>query len=503
MSIDLNRSLDLARTSLGAAPRTSGVGNRFRPFREEMKSWLEDRETNTEPQSAANSIEYATPKTSLQMPRKSFASVIIDEEEYFDHMVDESLAVNEAAVFERCFQHIEDFATEGLRTLLYGYKFIDELEYNIWKKVYHDAATSLVDRQELIEQAGDLIEQDFDLAGATAIEDKLQKGVPDTIDKLRRANIKLWMLTGDKRETAINIGHSCRLIKDYSKVIILDTTLSTVEKLMATSLLEIGQGSIAHSVVVVDGQTLSDIEANETLSQLFFSLAVHADSVICCRASPSQKALLVKKIRLRVNGSVTLAIGDGANDIAMIQEAHVGIGITGKEGLQAARISDYSIAQFRFLQKLLLVHGRWNYVRTGKYVLGTFWKEMLFYLTQALYQRWNGYSGTSFYESWSLSMFNTLFTSLPVIFLGILEQDLSAATLLAVPELYSQGQRGEAFNIRKYFGWMFMATLEALLVYFMVVSLFSWPGLTGDNGIFAMGDLSFGICVVIINTKLL
>ena len=120
MSIDLNRSLDLARTSLGAAPRTSGVGNRFKPFREEMKSWLEDRETNTEPRSAANSIEYATPKTSLQMPRKSFASVIIDEEEYFDHMVDESLAVNEAAVFERCFQHIEDFATEGLRTLLYG-----------------------------------------------------------------------------------------------------------------------------------------------------------------------------------------------------------------------------------------------------------------------------------------------------------------------------------------------------------------------------------------------
>lgn len=100
-------------------------------------------------------------------------------------------------------------------------------------------------------------------------------------------------------------------------------------------------------------------------------------------------------------------------------------------------------------------------------------------------------------------MFNTLFTSLPVIFLGILEQDLSAATLLAVPELYSQGQRGDAFNIKKYFGWMFMATLEALLVYFMVVSLFSWPDISGDDGIFAVGDLSFGICVVIINTKLL
>jgi phospholipid-translocating ATPase len=141
---------------------------------------------------------------------------------------------------------------------------------------------------------------------------------------------------------------------------------------------------------VVDGQTLSEIDANETLALLFFDLAVLADSVICCRASPSQKASLVKRIRTKVSKSITLAIGDGANDIAMIQEAHVGIGISGKEGLQAARISDYSIAQFRFLQRLLLVHGRWNYVRTGKYILATFWKEMMFYLVQALYQRWNG-----------------------------------------------------------------------------------------------------------------
>ena len=221
-------------------------------------------------------------------------------------------------------------------------------------------------------------------------------------------------------------------------------------------------------MVVVDGQTLSYIESDDTLSYLFFDLAVIVDSVICCRASPGQKASLVKQIRNKVKKSVTLAIGDGANDIAMIQEAHVGIGITGKEGFQAARISDYSIAQFRFLQKLLLVHGRWNYIRTGKYILGTFWKEMFFYLTQALYQRFNGYTGTSLYESWSLSMFNTLFTSLPVIFLGIFEQDLSATTLLAVPELYAQGQRNAAFNFQKYIWWMFMAVSEAVVVYFLM-----------------------------------
>jgi phospholipid-translocating ATPase len=222
-----------------------------------------------------------------------------------------------------------------------------------------------------------MIEQDLDLCAATAIEDKLQQGVPEAIDKLRRAKIKMWMLTGDKRETAINIGSSCRLIKDYSNVTVLDHETGEVEHSIGAAILAINGGTVAHSVIVVDGQTLAKITEIESLQMLFYELAILADSVICCRASPSQKAMLVKNIRKRVKKSITLAIGDGANDIAMIQEAHVGIGITGKEGLQAARTSDYSIAQFRFLVKLLLVHGRWNYMRTCKYTVGTFWKEMV------------------------------------------------------------------------------------------------------------------------------
>jgi len=297
--------------------------------------------------------------------------------EELEAIVDENVAGDESAIIERCLQHINEFATEGLRTLLYGYRFMNENEYQTWKKVYLEATTSLVNRTQLIEEAGDLIEQDLDLCAATAIEDKLQQGVPEAIDKLRRAKIKMWMLTGDKRETAINIGYSCRLIKDYSTLTVLDHELGQVEQSIGAAVLAINRGTVAHSVVVVDGQTLSKISEAETSEMLFHELAILADSVICCRASPSQKAGLVKRIRKRVKKSITLAIGDGANDIAMIQEAHVGIGITGKEGLQAARTSDYSIAQFRFLTKLLLVHGRWNYVRTCKYTVGTFWKEMV------------------------------------------------------------------------------------------------------------------------------
>ena len=498
-------SLNMNRHSIGTVPRTSNAGGRLQPIRDELDTWLKERETEIDFMPQDSSV-YRSPRQSvhfsanLKTPpldsRPSFQGDGIDE------LVDDALVVDDAVVFERCFQHLNDFATEGLRTLLYGYRYIEDEEYQAWKKIHLDAATSLSDRQNLIEKAGDLIETNLELAGATAIEDKLQEGVPEAIDKLRRAKIKMWMLTGDKRETAINIGHSCRLIKDYSSITILDQETGDVNQRIAATFVEINSQQVAHSVIVIDGQTLSLIEANDTSRKLFIDLAILVDTVICCRASPSQKAYLVSAIRKTVDNAVTLAIGDGANDIAMIQEAHVGIGITGKEGLQAARTSDYSIAQFRFLLRLLLVHGRWNYIRVCKYTLGTFWKEMLFYLTQALYQRYAGYTGTSLYESWSLAMFNTLFTSLPVIFMGIFEKDLAASTLLAVPELYSIGQRNGGFNLIIYAYWIFLASVEAMIVFFVMIGLYGQARPDHNDDLYAMGTLTFSACVIIIATKL-
>ncbi|KAI9813570.1 MAG: hypothetical protein M1826_002483 [Phylliscum demangeonii] len=498
-------SVNMGRPSIGGATRPSLNLHRLQPIRDEIDHWLTSREHDVDMHSLEESVYY-TPRTSghFRAGRASLASDLRSafQEEIDDDWFDESTISDEGLVYERCFQQINDFATEGLRTLLYGYRSLSEPDYATWKKLYADASTSLVDRQEMVEQAAEVIERGLELAGATAIEDKLQKGVPEAMDKLRRAKIKLWMLTGDKRETAINVGHSCRLIKDYSSVTVLDQAVGPVDQQVAVALLDRGRGDIAHAVVVVDGFTLAKIEANETLMSLFLDLAVAVDTVICCRASPGQKASLVRAIRKKVKHSVTLAIGDGANDIAMIQEAHVGIGITGKEGLQAARTSDYSIAQFRFLLKLLLVHGRWNYVRICKYTLGTFWKEMLFYLTQALYQRYTGYTGTSLYESWSLSFFNTLFTSLPVLFLGIFEKDLAASTLLAVPELYARNQRSAHFNMKVYLGWMFMCSTQAMVVFFGMIELYGHVRVSADNGRFAMGVLTFTACVVLISTKL-
>ncbi|KAL2164841.1 hypothetical protein VTH06DRAFT_137 [Thermothelomyces fergusii] len=464
---------------------------------------------------------------------------------WFSFLEDPSLS-DDATIFTRCFRQIDEFATEGLRTLLFAHRFLTEQEYGSWKKLYHDAETSLVDRQDRIEAVGEMIEQSLDLIGASGIEDQLQPGVPETIERLRRANIKIWMLTGDKRETAIDIAHSARICRPGSDIFVLDATKADLEGQILTILEDLQiqaetspSNRPGHTVVVIDGHTLAALEepAAATAKSSFYRLISIVDSVICCRASPAQKALLVRTVRdlsssasilggerrrrgipllqdvvarlrrrrlLPSAGPLTLAIGDGANDLAMLSEAHVGVGISGREGLQAARVADYAIAQFRFLGRLLLVHGRWNYARTARFVLATFWKEMLFYLPTALYQRLVGYTGTSLYESWSLTALNTLFTSLCVIVPAVWEQDLAADTLLAVPELYVFGQRNRGLDPQKYFRWMVGAAVEGVLVW--VLCWAAYGGVAGpvrDGGLFALGDLAFSVNIIWTNLKLL
>ena len=423
-----------------------------------------------------------------------------DEAEFT--LPDDRLMVNDEFLIEKTLEHIEDFSIEGLRTLMYGFRWLEKSEYDEWAQAYLGAKTALVDRSAKIEEVGAQLEHSLEICGATAIEDKLQDGVCEAIQKLRKAGIKMWMLTGDKRETAINIGHSCTLIKDYSTVIVL-LNLDEGGELMdriTLATLQIQRGGVAHAVLVIDGATLGDLEKDPTLFLLFLELCVLVDLTICCRASPSQKANMVSAVRAMDKRAVTLAIGDGANDIAMIQSADIGVGITGKEGLQAARSADYAIAQFRFLLKLLLVHGRYNYIRTSKFVLCTFYKELLFYLTQAVYQRNTMFLGSSMYESWSLSMFNTLFTSLPVLCIGMFDQDLKPATLLAVPELYNRGRCYRAFNLPVFVGWMLLATFQSVGISFLAYYAWGFTALK-DNTTFPLGTLAFAALTILINAK--
>lgn len=485
-SLNGRPSLQLQRPSIQINPRMYSIDN-----------YLEDTGDNE----ITDIVESS--RRSFQMQQNKKYGVSQNDDGKLESIIpSDKLVINDEYVLERTLHHIEEFSTEGLRTLMYSYKWVDKNVYNDWSRVYREAKTALTHRNKRIEEAGELIESDFELLGATAIEDKLQGGVAEAIEKLRRAGIKMWMLTGDKRETAINIGYSCRLIKDYSTVVILSIEEGVdvlADKIRAADF-EISAGSVAHSVIIIDGATLMEVEDDVTLMTPFIELGTKADSVICCRASPSQKANMVLSVRLMDKKKVTLAIGDGANDIAMIQSADIGIGITGKEGLQAARSSDYSIAQFRYLLKLLLVHGRYNYIRTSKFVVCTFYKELLFYLSQVIYQRQTMFTGSSLYESWSLSMFNTLFTSLPVLCIGMFEKDLRPSTLLLFPELYSKGRDSQSFNLTVFIYWMVMATCQSLLVSFLVVYVYGISALS-DSTTYALSTLSFTSLVIVINTK--
>ncbi|KAK0721666.1 hypothetical protein B0T26DRAFT_190368 [Lasiosphaeria miniovina] len=518
-------SFTAARRSIGApGPSISIAGpSSMRPAASRSKSfeignlYLSPSDDRLRPSLPLRTVSFDVPSDRAPAP-PSRANPLPSVPDRFAFLEDPSIS-DDATIFTRCFKHIDDFSTEGLRTLLFAQRFLSNQEYKFWKELYHDAETSLVDRQARIEAAAEIIEQSLELVGASAIEDKLQKGVPETIDRLRRANMKIWMLTGDRRETALNIANSARICQPGSDIFVLDVTKENLEGQIQGVIEDMQAPVPTHTVVVIDGHTLAALEKGDSglsnAKELFHNLIPTIDSVICCRASPAQKALLVRAIRkpshsgsgsgsASARGPLTLAIGDGANDLAMLSTADVGVGISGREGLQAARVADYSIAQFRFLSRLLLVHGRWSYGRTARFVLATFWKEMFFYLPTELYQRYNGYTGTSLYESWSLTTLNTLFTSLCVIVPAIWEQDLAAETLLAVPELYVFGQRNRGLNIPLYLSWMVGAVAQGVLVWFLCWAFYGgFVGPVRDGGLFALGNLIFSVNIMWTNCKLM
>jgi phospholipid-transporting ATPase len=288
---------------------------------------------------------------------------------------------------EITLQHLEEYASEGLRTLCLAMREIPEQEFQEWWKVFDSAQTTVSgNRAEELDKAAELLEHDLYLLGATAIEDRLQDGVPETIHTLQDAGIKVWVLTGDRQETAINIGMSCKLISEDMTLLIVNEenaamTRENIQKKLDAIRTQ-GDGTIAMDTLalIIDGKSLT-YALEKDLEKNFLDLAVMCKAVICCRVSPLQKALVVKLVKRHLK-AILLAIGDGANDVSMIQAAHIGVGISGMEGLQAARSADVAIAQFRYLRKLLLVHGAWSYQRIAKTILYSFYKNITLYMTQ-------------------------------------------------------------------------------------------------------------------------
>ncbi|KAJ7171938.1 phospholipid-translocating ATPase [Mycena filopes] len=440
--------------------------------------------------------------------------------------------------------HLGDFAGNGLRTLTLAYKVLQEEEYTAWNERYHEATVALDDRDELVEAVSDEIEHDLRLLGATAIEDRLQDGVPETIADLKRAGIKVWVATGDKLETAIAIGHSTNLIAKESNIIVLrggdegsrpvyEQMVRAVEEFFPESgildeegvvvpahprqssgsqaqerphpmrRMSTGISSIVGSqngdrpggfVLVIDGTALGHALVDEANKSLLLRLAMLCEGVICCRVSPLQKALVVRLVKDGI-GAMTLAIGDGANDVSMIQAADVGVGISGEEGLQAVNSSDYAIAQFRFLKRLLLVHGHWSYARNGNMILNFFYKNIVCIGVLWWFQIYNGWSSSYVFEYTYLLWWNSFWTIAPVIALGLFDRLVDAKALMALPELYRYGREGRWFGFGSFVIYMLDGIYQSAVIFFFVK--FAYDATTARPDGYSMYQYEFSTTMVI------
>jgi magnesium-transporting ATPase (P-type) len=396
-------------------------------------------------------------------------------------------------------KHLDKFAHEGFRTLCCAYAYIDTDKYKEWLPRYNKA--SLLFGEAKVRQTEaciDELERDLTLVGATAIEDRLQDDVPETIDTLLKAGINFWLLTGDKQETAINIGFSCKLLSKTMPLILINE-----DSLDATRDIILRTSSTPDSALVIDGRSL-DYALTPDLKMDFMKIALECKSVICCRVSPFQKAEMVQLVK-DLTGEVTLAIGDGANDVAMIRTANIGVGISGSEGLQAAHSADYTISQFRFLARLLLVHGSWSMTRLRQMILYSFYKNIALYIVEFWFAIVSGWSGQTIFERWTIGLYNVIFTAAPPFALGVFDRKCSAETMLKHPELYKANIGNESYTTRSFWMWIATAFWHSLLLFWFTYLIIYhdalWQDGKSDGGYLVFGNILYTYVVVTVCLK--
>nr|XP_045609485.1 phospholipid-transporting ATPase IF-like isoform X2 [Procambarus clarkii] len=400
--------------------------------------------------------------------------------------------------------HINDYAMRGLRTLAVGRRELSYKQYRILADQLENARQVVEDREAAVKEVMENMETELRLLGATAVEDLLQEGVQETLESLRAAGIKVWVLTGDKVETAVNIAYSCGHFKRFMTVLSL-TGLRDLDHAVA-SLRQCQEASRAEGSfgLVVDGVSL--LWLLDHLRDDFYTLCRRCWAVVCCRMSPRQKAETVRLVKTSSERPVCAAVGDGANDVPMIKEANVGLGIMGKEGRQAVRCADFGISRFRFLQKVLFVHGHWNYVRVTVFVQFSFYKNVAFNTPIVFYTAWSALSTQCVYESLVLTMFNITFTTLPVLVFGLFEQNLPSHLLLSRPHLYQRNADNVGMSWRLFFKWNLFALWHALVMYLglMLVCFDDTCGLPdGQTPDLYLFGLALGtLCVFVTNLKI-
>ncbi|KAI9306313.1 protein transporter [Cunninghamella echinulata] len=358
-----------------------------------------------------------------------------------------------------------NMAREGLRTLVVAKKKLSEEAYEEFKSRYHEAEVALHDRNSLKQAVIEgILETDLELLGLTGVEDKLQDGVKNTLEQMRNAGLKIWMLTGDKIETATCIAVSSKLVSRNQNIHQVSKLKSYIEAMDEIDNLQ----SKTDSCLVIDGESLQ--LCLESCQEDFIEIATRLPVVVCCRCSPTQKADITRLIKWHT-GKRVLCIGDGGNDVSMIQAAHVGVGIVGKEGKQASLAADFSITQFSHLTKLLLWHGRNSYKRSAKLSQFVIHRGLIISVMQAVFSALFYFAPIALYQGMLVVGYATLYTMAPVFSL-VLDQDVNEDIALLYPELYKDLTKGRSLSYRTFFTWLLISVYQGGAIMVLSILLF-------------------------------
>ncbi|KAI0316941.1 aminophospholipid-transporting P-type ATPase [Amylostereum chailletii] len=355
-----------------------------------------------------------------------------------------------------------NMAREGLRTLVMARRRLTEAGYADFKARHHAASIQREGRNEAMAAiVADSLERDLELLGLTGVEDKLQDDVKPTLELLRNAGIKIWMLTGDKIETATVIAISTKLVA-RNQYIHQVAKLKTADQVRNE--LDFLQNKL-DCCLVIDGESLQlclNLFKNE-----FIEITTKLSAVVACRCSPTQKADVARLIRSYTKKRVC-CIGDGGNDVSMIQAADVGVGIVGKEGKQASLAADFSVNQFSHLTKLLLWHGRNSYRRSAKLAQFVIHRGLIISVMQAVFSSIFYFAPIALYQGWLMVGYATMYTMAPVFSL-VLDRDVNEDLALLYPELYKELTKGRALSYKTFFMWLMISVYQGAAI--MIISL--------------------------------
>ena len=391
---------------------------------------------------------------------------------------------------------LDRLAQDGYRVMLLAMKKIPKDEWDVLSRDYQKAKHDVLWLDVLQKRT----ETGLFLIGACSIEDKLQDQVKESIEFIREAGIKVWVITGDKGETAVSVGKNAGLVTPSSKIVRFETyvyndTYSPVPKGLSCAL--------------VYGSFLGNLLANNSNDPEgyfnFVEVLMAFESAIFCRISPCQKQQIVKIINNYNDSLVTLAIGDGANDASMIRAAHIGVGIKGAEGTHAARVSDYYFGEFKHLVPLLFVFGTECYQKNSNVVLYNFYKNFLLVFPQFWFGFLNYFSGVSIYEQLTYQFFNILYTFSPILIYGIFDKQYSRSELTSNPRSYEAGLTKLHFNSWRFVQNFIESIVVSLLVYLSALVCFDYNPRTDGNyyGLWNFGNMCYWGIIIMANLKVL